>query len=307
MIISIYKFLSTNAIFILCLAMLGWAGNTIAGRLSTGEISPMLVVFLRWFIITIFLSVLLNRNITRSFFLLKGKLLWLFLMGGLGMTCFNSLFYIAAQNTSAINLGIIQGVMPAIILTGSVLFFKERVNFVKLCGLFISFFGVVIVVSKGDFQTIIDLTINLGDVVMFFALFFYAGFTLGLKYKPEINPLVLMAYFSFSALISSIPFVSMEFFFGYTQFPSNTNAWITIMYIAFVPSFLAQIFFIKGVELIGASKAGLFINILPIFAAILGVIILGERLQMYHFVSLLVVLTGVYTFMVFGDEKKKIK
>ena len=79
------------------------------------------------------------------------------------------------------------------------------------------------------------------------------------------------------------------------------------MYNAFVPSFLAQIFFIKGVELIGASKAGLFINILPIFAAILGVIILGERLQMYHFVSLLVVLTGVYTFMVFGDEKKKIK
>ena len=300
----IYDYLSKNAVLLLCLAMLGWAGNTIAGRLSTGEISPMMVVSLRWLIITLFLLLLLNKGIANSFIAIKGKILWLLLMGGLGMTCFNSLFYIAAQNTSAINLGIIQGVMPAIILIGSVLFFKEKVNIVKLFGLLISFFGVVIVVSKGDFQIIISLTVNLGDVVMFLALFFYAGFTLGLRFKPEIDPLILMAYFSFSALISSIPLVMLEAFLGYSQFPSNTNAWLTIIYIAFVPSFLAQIFFIKGVELIGASKAGLFINILPIFAAILGVIILGESLQMYHFISLVVVLTGVYTFMVFGDDHK---
>ena len=300
----IYDYLSKNAVLLLCLAMLGWAGNTIAGRLSTGEISPMMVVSLRWLIITLFLLLLLNKGIANSFIAIKGKILWLLLMGGLGMTCFNSLFYIAAQNTSAINLGIIQGVMPAIILLGSVLFFKEKVNIVKLFGLLISFFGVVIVVSKGDFQIIISLTVNLGDVVMFLALFFYAGFTLGLRFKPEIDPLILMAYFSFSALISSIPLVMLEAFLGYSQFPSNTNAWLTIIYIAFVPSFLAQIFFIKGVELIGASKAGLFINILPIFAAILGVIILGESLQMYHFISLVVVLTGVYTFMVFGDDHK---
>ena len=181
---------------------------------------------------------------------------------------------------------------------------KEKVNIVKLFGLLISFFGVVIVVSKGDFQIIISLTVNLGDMVMFLALFFYAGFTLGLRFKPEIDPLVLMAYFSFSALISSIPLVILEAFLGHSQFPSNTNAWLTIIYIAFVPSFLAQIFFIKGVELIGPSQAGLFINILPIFAAILGVIILGESLQIYHFISLVVVLTGVYTFMVFGDDHK---
>ncbi len=301
---SIYSSLSKNAVLLLSLAMLGWAGNTIAGRLSTGEISPMIVVALRWLIITIFLTLLLNKKIMNSLSFFKGKVLWLFLMGGLGMTCFNALFYIAAQKTSAINLGIIQGVMPAIILTGSVIFFSEKVNITKICGLFISFFGVVIVVSKGDFQAIINFAINLGDVVMFLALFFYAGFTLGLRFKPEIDPLVLMTYFSFSALISSLPLVTLEIFSGYSQLPSNTNAWLTIIYIAFVPSFLAQIFFIKGVELIGPSKAGLFINILPIFAAILGVIILGESLKWYHFISLLVVLTGVYTFMVFGDDNK---
>ncbi len=303
----LYKYLASNAIFLLCLAMLGWAGNTIAGRLSTGEISPIMVVSLRWLIITVFLLTFFYQKIANSLFLLKGKVLWLFLMGGLGMTSFNSLFYIAAQKTSAVNLGIIQGVMPAIILCGSVVFFKERVNVVKLFGLLLSFFGVVIVVSKGDLNILMALTINSGDLVMFFALFFYAGFTLGLRFKPEIDPLVMMAYFSFTALISSFPLLLTEFLFGYSQFPSSSNAWITIIYIAFVPTFLAQIFFIRGVELIGPSRAGLFINILPIFAAIMGVIILDESLEFYHFTSLVVVLSGVYLFMVFGEiDKNKI-
>ena len=301
MINALTSSLGKNAVFLLCLAMLGWAGNTVAGRLSTGEISPIMVVFLRWLIITIFLLIFFYAKIVKSFVLLKGKMLWLFLMGGLGMTSFNSLFYIAAQKTSAINLGIIQGVMPAIILTGSVFFFRERVNFVKLIGLLTTFFGVLIVVSKGDVETIIRLTVNAGDLIMFLALFFYAGFTLGLRYKPEMNPLVMMAYFSFSALIFSFPLLLIEMVLGYSQLPSNSNAWLTIIYIAFVPTFLAQICFIRGVELIGPSRAGLFINILPIFAAVLGVIILGESLQLFHFISLIVVLSGVYLFMVFGD------
>ena len=93
----IYDYLSKNAVLLLCLAMLGWAGNTIAGRLSTGEISPMMVVSLRWFIITLFLLLLLNKGIANSFIAIKGKILWLLLMGGLGMTCFNSLFYILSK------------------------------------------------------------------------------------------------------------------------------------------------------------------------------------------------------------------
>ena len=98
--------------------MLGWAGNTIAGRISTGEISPMVVVFLRWFIISIFLILFLNKKLISSLKPIRRKFVWLGLMGSLGLTGFNSLFYIAAQNTTAINLGIIQGIMPAIILLG---------------------------------------------------------------------------------------------------------------------------------------------------------------------------------------------
>ena len=284
--------------------MLGWAGNTVAGRMSTGEISPMVVVFLRWFIISIFLILFLNKKLILSFKLISGKLVWLCLMGSLGLTGFNALFYIAAQNTTAINLGIIQGIMPAIILVGSVIMFKEAVNFTKATGLIIAFFGVLVVVSQGDYERVILLSFNYGDLVMLCACFFYSGFTLGLKNKPVIDPIVLMTYFSLSALIFSIPLLIIEYYLGLIQVPATSTAWLTILYIAFVPSFLAQIFFIRGVELVGASKAGLFINFLPIFAAILGVLLLGERLFVYHLISLFIVLLGVYLFMVIGDKEK---
>ncbi len=285
--------------------MLGWAGNTIAGRMSTGEMSPMVVVFLRWFIISIFLICVLNKKLISSFKSISRKLVWLCLMGSLGLTGFNALFYIAAQNTTAINLGIIQGIMPAIILVGSVIIFKEEVNITKVAGLIIAFFGVLVVVSQGEYERVILLSFNYGDMVMLCACFFYSGFTLGLKNKPVIDPIVLMTYFSLSALIFSLPLLITEYNIGLTQFPATGTAWLTILYIAFVPSFLAQVFFIRGVELVGASKAGLFINFLPIFAAILGVLLLGERLYVYHLISLFIVLLGVYLFMVIGDQEKK--
>tara|TARA_B100000989_G_scaffold190063_1_gene143160 strand:+ start:51 stop:998 length:948 start_codon:yes stop_codon:yes gene_type:complete len=300
----VYSFIFKNGFILLCLAMLGWAGNTVAGRMSTGEISPMVVVFLRWFIISIFLILFLNKKLILSFNLISGKLVWLCLMGSLGLTGFNALFYIAAQNTTAINLGIIQGIMPAIILVGSVIMFKELVNFTKVAGLIIAFFGVLVVVSQGDYKRVILMSFNYGDLVMLCACFFYSGFTLGLKNKPVIDPIVLMTYFSLSALIFSIPLLITEYYLGLIQVPATSTAWLTILYIAFVPSFLAQIFFIRGVELVGASKAGLFINFLPIFAAILGVLLLGERLYVYHLISLFIVLLGVYLFMVIGDKEK---
>ena len=305
MLYQFYAFILRNGILLLCLAMLGWAGNTIAGRMSTGEMSPMVVVFLRWFIISIFLILFLNQKLIVSIKSMSGKFGWLCLMGALGLTGFNALFYIAAQNTTAINLGIIQGIMPAIILLGSVMLFKEAVNALKITGLIIAFLGVLVVVSQGNYQKIILLSFNYGDMVMLCACFFYSGFTLGLKNKPVIDPIVLMTFFSLSALLFSLPLLIVEYYLGSTQLPATRTAWLTILYIAFVPSFLAQVFFIRGVELVGASKAGLFINFLPIFAAILGVLLLGEKLYVYHLISLFIVLFGVYLFMVIGDKEKK--
>ena len=300
MILLLRKLTIDNAYLLLIFCMLGWAGNTITGRLSTGEISPMVIVFLRWSIVAIFLLLLKPSTIINSIPKFKGKFLWLFLMGGLGYTGFNSLFYIAAHQTTAINLGIIQGVMPAMILVGSVMFFKENTNLIQVGGLFLTFLGVLILVSKGNLEVLLLLSLNYGDLVMFLSCFLYAGFTLGLKYKPSVDPFALMFFFSITALFSSIVLLFIESYFNLVKWPSGLSDYIIILYIAFIPSLLSQLLFIRGVELIGAGKAGLFINLIPVFSALLGVLILKENVKIFHFVSLVIVFSGIYLFMVVG-------
>ena len=294
-----------NAILLLVLCMLGWAGNTIAGRLSADEISPMVIVFLRWAIVSSILLMLKYQKILNSLNLLKGKLIWLFFMGAFGYTGFNSLFYISAKYTSAINLGIIQGTMPAIVLVGSLLFFKEKTNLIQISGLLLTFIGVLILVSQGNLEILLLLALNYGDLIMFFSCFLYSGFTLGLRKKPNIDPFVLMFFFSITALIASFPGILIENHLNLINWPNKQNDFFIIIYIALVPSLIAQLFFIRGVELIGADKASLFINLVPLFSAFLGIIILNEKLQIFHFFSLIVILFGIYLFMVLGENYKK--
>ena len=294
-----------NAILLLVLCMLGWAGNTIAGRLSADEISPMVIVFLRWAIVSSILFILKYQKILNSLNLLKGKLIWLFFMGAFGYTGFNSLFYISAKYTSAINLGIIQGTMPAIVLVGSLLFFKEKTNLIQISGLLLTFIGVLILVSQGNLEILLLLALNYGDLIMFFSCFLYSGFTLGLRKKPNIDPFVLMFFFSITALIASFPGLLVENYLNLINWPNSKKDIYLILYIALVPSLIAQLFFIRGVELIGADKASLFINLVPLFSAFLGIILLNETLRIFHLFSLVIILFGIYLFMVLGIKYKK--
>ena len=114
-----------KALIVLCIAALGFAGNAIIGKLAVNEVSPIMIVFLRWGIVTCLLLLFRRKQFAAALPNIKNRFFWILMMGGVGLTTFNSLFYIAAQKTSVVNLGIIQGVMPAIILCGSVVFFKE--------------------------------------------------------------------------------------------------------------------------------------------------------------------------------------
>ena len=142
---------------------------------------------------------------------------------------------------------------------------------------------------------------------MFFSCFLYSGFTLGLRKKPNIDPFVLMFFFSITALIASFPGILIENHLNLINWPNKKNDFLIIIYIALVPSLISQLFFIRGVELIGADKASLFINLVPLFSAFLGIIILNEKLQIFHLFSLIVILFGIYLFMVLGENYKKRK
>ena len=283
----------TSAPLLLSLATLGWAGNTIAGRLAVGEVSPLVIVFMRWTIVFAILLMTKRKELPAALPKLKGKWPWVFMMGALGLSFFNTLFYIAAQSTTAINLGLIQCAMPMFILIGVTLILKTKLTFGQIIGTILTMAGVLLIISKGDFSLLVGLQINKGDWIMLGACIFYAGYTIGLQNRPDIDNMTMMTVFAGAAWVLSIPILLIEVTQGTAQWPATQLAWLIVLFISLIPSFISQVFYMRGVDLIGPDRAGVYSNLVPIYSAALGVLILNEAISLYHFLSIIIVITGL--------------
>ena len=283
----------TSAPLLLSLATLGWAGNTVAGRLAVGEVSPLVIVFMRWTIVFAILLMTKRKELPAALPKLKGKWPWVFMMGALGLSFFNTLFYIAAQSTTAINLGLIQCAMPMFILIGATLILKTKLTFGQIIGTILTMAGVLLIISKGDFSLLVGLQINKGDWIMLGACIFYAGYTIGLQNRPDIDNMTMMTVFAGAAWVLSIPILLIEVTQGTAQWPATQLAWLIVLFISLIPSFISQVFYMRGVDLIGPDRAGVYSNLVPIYSAILGALILNEAVGLYHFLSITIVITGL--------------
>jgi len=282
-----------NAILLLILTTLFWAGNAVAGRLAIGEVSPMVIVTLRWWIVAVVMGLFLWPRIRAEWPMMKPYFGRMVLMAGFGFIAFNSLFYIAAYTTTAVNIGIIQGSIPIFVLIGAMLFFKTRTTLAQVIGIFITLVGVALVASKGNLEILLSLSVNPGDGIMLLACLLYSGYTLALRQRPQVSGLVFFAVLSMIAAVTSLPALWFEIATNTAQWPTF-NGWMVVLYISLFPSCLAQIFFMRGVELIGPARAGVFVNLVPIFAPILAVLVLGEPFRWHHGVALALVLGGIY-------------
>jgi drug/metabolite transporter (DMT)-like permease len=167
-------------------------------------------------------------------------------------------------------------------------------------GVTLTIIGVCIVASAGSLDRLASLSINRGDYLMIVACLLYSGYALALRRFSDVSSLSLFSIIALSALITSIPLSSFEYLAGELQWPT-LKGWIIVLLITLLPSFLAQICFIQGVALIGPGRAGIFVNLVPIFASFLAVSILGEPFRIYHGAALFLVLGGIWL----AEQKKK--
>ena len=285
----------TNPHFLLTLTSIFWAFNTVAGRAAVGEVSPLLIVSVRWFFVSIILSILCRNQLIETWSILNKKIKWLIFMGLFGFTGFNSAYYVAAHDTIAINLGLVQGTMPAFIIIIAWIWLKDKINFTQFLGVLITFIAVLIVVCSGNFNALIELELNSGDIVMIFACTLYAIYAVGLRKKPKISALPLLTFFAYIAFLGSLPGFIYETYSNQLILPGQ-KGFIILGVIIIFPSFLAQIFFMKGVEKIGPSRSGLYTNLVPVFSSLLAVFFLGEKFQFFHLLSLIMIFIGIYLF-----------
>jgi drug/metabolite transporter (DMT)-like permease len=242
--------------------------------------------------VVILLSLLARHKLQRDWPLLRQHLPFLCLMGGCGFTAFNALFYVAGHHTSAINIGILQGSIPIFVLLGSWLVMRHRISRLQGVGVGLTLIGVIIVASGGKPGELLDLAVNRGDLFMLVACFFYAAYSLGLSRRPSVSALSMFAVMATVAWLVSIPLVAIETWLLGWHWPS-TNGWIIAGLATLLPSLVAQIFFIQGVGLIGPGRAGVFVNLVPVFASVMAILFLGETFEQHHALALLLVLGGI--------------
>jgi drug/metabolite transporter (DMT)-like permease len=282
-----------RAYLFLTVTTLCWAGNAIAGRLAVGEVAPMQLVALRWLGAVALLLAIGGRQLGRDWPELRRRLPFMAAMGFTGLTAFNAVFYVAAHATTAVNIGILQGAMPVMVLLGAAILYGTRLGAPQLAGVFLTIGGVVLVVSRGELAVLAAFTFNQGDLLMLVAALFYAAYALGLRNRPQVSPVSVLTVFSAVAALAALPLAAGEALIGRGFWPS-LDGWGVVAYVTVFPSVVAQLLFIKGVSLIGPARAGVFINLVPVFAAILAVAILGEAIRWYHLFGLALVLSGIW-------------
>ena len=213
-------------------------------------------------------------------------------MGTAGYTVFVALFYVAAHYTTALNLSIIQGAIPAMVLIGARVFLGIRFTALQALGAFITMAGVMVIAAQGDPARLRALAFNRGDVMIVVATVLYAGYTIGLRQRPNVSGISMLAAMAVAAFVTSIPLMIWEILSGGFIWPT-AGGLLALVFVALGPAFISQLMYMRGVELIGPGRAGVFVNLVPAFGAIMAVVILGEPFAAYHVVALTLVVGGI--------------
>lgn len=274
-------------------ATVTWAGNTIAGRLAVDEISPLMLVSLRWVWVIGGLWPFYGAEVRAHWGAVRPRLRFIVLMATFGFTVFNVLYYYAAHTTSAVNLGILQGSMPMFVMVGAFVMLGSRPSAVQWVGALVTTLGVLMVATQGNPLALIGLEVTRGDWLVLLACLFYSLYTVGLRDRPAMPGPVFFTILAAIAAVTSLPLIAFEWAMGELRLPTPTG-WLIALYVAIFPSCLAQLFFLRGVDLLGPARSSVFLNLVPVLSAVLAVALLGEPFHWFHGAAMVLVIGGIW-------------
>ena len=287
------KSVFNNAYVLLTLATLLWGGNSVAGKLASFDWQPFTITSARWLLTALLLLPFAWPHLKRDWQILTTDWKTLAALGAFGMALFNLLMYLALNHTSAINVSIEQASMPVMIMLANFVLFSQRTSALQITGLICSIVGVLVTTTGGKPWLFFTEGLNFGDAVMLLACVFYAGYTIGLRWRPKVHWLTFIWMISVSAFAMTVPFFVWEIQQQPFTLPP-AKGWLVVGYVIIFPTIVSQIFYARGVELIGGNRAGQFINLVPIFGSLLAILILNEKLHWYHAAGLIMVVGGIW-------------
>ena len=279
----------------LVLAIFCWSGNFIVGKFATlFEIPPLTLNVFRWISVWFILIPFTYKEIFKNLSYIKKNWLVISFMGVITISTFNSVVYFALNYTQVINAVLMLSAIPAATIVLSSLMKIEKTNIFQLIGLLVSIVGIGSIISNGDFQKIISLDFNKGDIWMLVCVITWSLYsTLLKKNKFKFSQFTLIQLMVSVGIVFLIPQFFYEKSIG-LELNLDKNFFLILTYVAIFPAIAAYYFWQKGIELIGPNRASMFIQLMPLFSAIMAIIIFKEKFEMYHFVGAFFILSGIY-------------
>lgn len=279
---------------LLVLTTLFWSGNMVVGRAIRDDVPPMSLAFWRWTIAFLLVLPLALPHLKTQWPQLRRGWKAVVGLGVIGVGGYNTLAYIALQYTAATNAVLLNSFIPVATIALSWLFLHKKLHRIEWLGVLISLLGVATIVCRGDPATLAGLSLNIGDVWMLIAVITWAVYTIGLQWRPAgVHPMLMLAAMTAVGLLVLAPAYLWEIAQG-RSIHLHPSSFAGIVYIGALPGFLGYVFYNRAVGEVGASKASLFIHLMPVFGTLLSAIFLNEIPQIYHYLGIGLIFAGIY-------------
>jgi drug/metabolite transporter (DMT)-like permease len=279
---------------LLTLAPFFWACNWIVGRGAADNIPPFAMTFLRWLFAVLILAPFALPHVRRDWPVVRRHWRTMLFLGAIGVGTHNALAYIGLNYTTATNGVILNSFIPVMIIAFSWVFLRERLSGVQLAGVLVSLAGVLTILSQGSLAAIASLRLNGGDLFVVLSMAMWSIYTICLRWRPPgLDMLTFLFVIACIGDLCVLPLFLAERAFGRPLVLTFANV-SALFAVGLFSSVLAYIFWNRGVELVGASIAGLFVHLMPVFGVVLAWLFLGERLAPFHVSGIALILTGIW-------------
>ena len=270
-----------------------WGGNIFIGRLVHAEVPPVGLSFWRWVLALVVFLPFAWPHLRRDWPAVRRHWKNLAGLAFFGMAAFHTSLYLSVNYTTATNAALLIAICPLLVPVLAWALYRDLVTPRLLLAIALSLAGVAVVILRGEPARLLTLQFNTGDLVMLTAVFFWSMYTVLLKRRPaELHPQSLLIVMMAMAAIMLAPVYLWESAFVRTM-PVTPDALLAVAYVVVFASILAFLCFNRGIEVLGPSTGGLFLHLIPVFAALLALVFLGERLQPFHGIGIAAIAGGI--------------
>ena len=278
----------------LLLTVTFWAGNFIVGKFASYyNVPPFSLNFYRWFFAWLILAPFTLPEILKYKDYIKENFKLFLILGVTSITVFNSIVYYSLNFTQVISGVLMISTIPVMIMLFSSILKIEKTNVFQILGVLFSFTGVILIITKANFEILKNLDFNKGDITMVVAMFSWALYSALLKKQShKLSQLSFLEVIITFGLIFLIPIYFIEYQIGY-RITLEKPFIMILSYVVLFPGLASFILWIKGISLIGANRSGVFLHLMPILSAIMAMIIFKEKFMLYHILGAVFIVTGI--------------